>query len=384
MTSPSKNILFDLAKQECSRRSFVKGVAATAAGTTLTSSFGAEPSVVELREASFYERNTDGGITCRLCPRQCVLHDGEKGYCKVRTNRKGRLFSLVYGRVAARNNDPIEKKPLFHVYPGSKSFSIATYGCNISCKFCQNWEIAQEYGDIFKLPFTSPDSVVKMALKANPKPLTVAYTYNEPTIFTEFMHDCARAAKEAGLGNVMISNGFINKEPLKKLCEVMTAIKIDLKAFSQEFYGNVCGARFQPVLNTLKTLADSGIWFEIVTLVIPTLNDSADELKQMSAWILKELGPDVPIHFTRFHPDYKLRNLPNTPVATLKLARDTAMKEGCRYVYTGNMPGGDGEKTYCPNCGNMLIHRYGMFLVSDSLAKGTCEKCGTHIPGVWA
>jgi pyruvate formate lyase activating enzyme len=300
----------------------------------------------------------------------------------VRENRQGKYYSLVYGRPCVTNNDPIEKKPFFHVYPGSKAFSIATVGCNIECKFCQNWDISQAKPEDVSAPFRSPEDIVALALTQKVK--TIAYTYSEPVVFTEYILDCAKAAKEAGLGNVIVSNGFFNEKPLKEWCSVATAIKIDFKAFSQKFYEETCSGQLQPVLDTLKRLAGSGIWFEIVVLIIPTLNDDMDEIKRMSAWIVKELGPNVPIHFTRFHPDYKLRNLPTTPPATLEKARQTAMKEGCNFVYTGNMPGAEGENTYCPTCKAVVVQRHGMAMLSNELKDGKCRKCGTVIPGVWA
>jgi pyruvate formate lyase activating enzyme len=280
------------------------------------------------------------------------------------------------------NNDPIEKKPFFHVYPGSRAFSIATVGCNIECKFCQNWDISQAEPDRVKVPFVPPSRIAELAVRNGSK--TVAYTYSEPTIFHEYMVDCAKAVRERGLGNVVVSNGFIAEKPLKEMCKHMTAIKIDLKAFTQTFYGETCGGQLQPVLDTLKRLSESGVWFEIVVLVIPSLNDSVDEIRRMSAWIVKELGPDVPVHFTRFHPAYKIRNLPPTPPKTLQAARAAALEQGCHFVYTGNMPGHEGENTYCPACGAVVFDRYGHLLVSDTLAEGKCHACGASIPGVWS
>lgn len=368
----------------CSRRDFMQ--AACASTLVCIASGSAEAITVPtpaLHEASFYDSLENGMVRCRLCPKECVTSDGQRGFCRVRENRKGRYFTLVHGAPCSINTDPIEKKPFFHVYPGSKAFSIATVGCNFSCKFCQNWEISQASPGDIKTPFMPPGRIVQAALADSQKPRTVAYTYSEPTIFYEYMTDCARAVKEAGLENIVVSNGYIQKQPLEDLCKTVRAIKIDFKAFSQKFYSEICGGDLQPVLDTLKRISDSGTWLEIVTLVIPTLNDDMDEIKRMSEWIVKELGPDVPVHFTRFHPDYKLRNLPNTPVDTLHRARIIAMEQGCNFVYTGNMPGGEGEKTFCPKCKAVVIHRYGMFVVSDELKKGKCHKCGNNIPGVW-
>jgi len=353
-------------------------VAAGAASRTVTAGVLSTP---ELREAKFYEPLDGGRVQCTLCPWQCVVSSGQRGNCGVRENRNGRYYTLVYGRPCAIHNDPIEKKPFSHVYPGSRALSIATVGCNIHCKFCQNWDISQASPDDISPPFRSPADIAKMA--AQKKSRTVAYTYSEPTIFYEYMIDCARAAKDLGIGNVVVSNGFISREPLKEMCSLMTAVKIDLKAFSQQFYGRLCGGRLQPVLDTLKRLADSGVWFEIVVLVIPTQNDSLDEIKRMCEWIVKELGPDVPVHFTRFHPAYKIRNLPPTPPRTLERVRSVAMEQGCHFAYGGNMPGFRGENTYCPNCKTCVVNRYGHMVLSDELKNGKCHKCGTAIPGIW-
>jgi pyruvate formate lyase activating enzyme len=335
----------------------------------------------ELHEASFYDKLGDGKIQCTLCPWNCTVPPGKRGHCEVRENRDGKYYSLIYGRPCARHNDPIEKKPFYHVYPGSKSYSIATVGCNIDCKFCQNWEISQALPEQITTRYFSPEQIARLAKDNGSK--TVAYTYTEPTIFFEYMVDCAKAAKDLGIGNVVVSNGFIEEKPLKELCSIMTAIKIDLKAFSQSFYGKQCGGRLEPVKDTLKTLSESDIWYEIVVLLIPTLNDNMDEIKEMSAWIAKELGQDVPIHFTRFYPQYKIRNLPPTPPNILNKARRVAMAEGLNYVYGGNMPGIKGENTYCPQCGELAVNRYGHSVLVNHLKNGKCKKCGKTIPGVW-
>jgi len=299
----------------------------------------------------------------------------------VRENRKGRYYTLVYGRPVAIHNDPIEKKPFFHVYPKSKSFSIATVGCNIECKFCQNWEISQANPDDVSVPFRSPDDIARAAKAAGSR--TVAYTYSEPTIYFEYMLDCAKAVKDAGIGNVVVSNGLISAAAIKKLIPYLTAYKVDLKSFSEDFYTETCHGQLAPVKQTLKRLADSGIWFEIVVLLIPGMNDGADEIKRMAAWVVKELGPNVPMHFTRFHPQYKLRNLPRTPPASLQRAWRIARAEGCHFVYTGNMPGVESENTCCPDCGEVAIRRVGFWSTPDWLKHGVCRKCGASIPGVW-
>jgi len=369
-----------LPPEDLTRRRFLGVAGATAAAARVCPVHGA-PALPPPHEASFYEKLEDKKVKCGLCPRRCVTEPGKRGHCGVRENRDGTYYSLVYGRPVSIHNDPIEKKPFFHVLPGTKALSLATVGCNIHCKFCQNHEISQASPDDVKPPFVRPDRIAHVAVQAGSK--TVAYTYSEPTVFYEYMYDCARAAKERGVGNVVVSNGFIREEPVKKLLPLLTAYKVDFKAFSQNFYAKQCEGRMKPVQETLKRLADSGIWFEIVVLTIPTLNDDLDEIKRMAAWVLKELGPNVPLHFTRFHPAYKLRNLPRTPMKTVIAARKTAMKEGCRFVYTGNMPGGEGESTYCPKCGHCVLKRYGHFVLSKALQAGKCAKCGEAIPGVW-
>ena len=366
----------------CDRRQFLRMAGlATLAGSTVQcagENTQAEPGPPE---AAFYDHLENGQVQCGLCPWECLVEPGMRGICGVRENRGGTFHSLVYGRPVAVNNDPVEKKPLFHVFPGSQALSIATVGCNIHCKFCQNWDISQTSPDRVKIAYRSPAEIVDLARQFRSK--TIAYTYNEPTVFYEYMRDCARAGKEAGIGSVAISNGFISRKPMVALVKDLTAIKIDLKAFTDKFYEDVCEGRLQPVLDTLKLLADHSVWFEIVVLIIPTLNDSMDEIKRMSEWIVKNTGPDVPLHFTRFHNAYKIRNLHSTPPRTLEKARSTAMQAGCRYVYTGNMPGGEGESTYCPNCSEVLIHRYGYRILESNIKSGKCPKCATAIPGIW-
>lgn len=368
--------------RHCSRREFMKAAGLAAAGCAVCRGAVAATAADVPHEASYWDVVEGSTVRCLLCPWQCVVADGQRGKCEVRENRGGKYYSLVYGHPCAAHNDPIEKKPFFHVYPGSRAFSIATVGCNIECKFCQNWDIAQKRPEQAPTPFVTPDQIVEAAVAARSK--TVAYTYSEPTIYYEYMRDVAKAAKAAGLANIVVSNGFIAEKPLKDLAPLLTAMKVDFKAFSTTFYEDVCGGQLEPVKETLKRLAGSGVWFEIVVLVIPTLNDDADETKRMAAWIVKELGPDVPLHFTRFHPNYKLRNLPPTPPETVIKARAIAMAEGVHYVYTGNMPGGEGDNTFCPKCKTMVLSRIGQTVLSDALAHGQCPKCGHPIPGVWA
>jgi pyruvate formate lyase activating enzyme len=279
------------------------------------------------------------------------------------------------------HNDPIEKKPLFHYLPGTNALSIATAGCNFECKFCQNWQIAQFRPEQVESTTVTPEQVVKMA-KDQGSP-TIAYTYSEPVVFYEYMYDTARLGRYQGIGSVMISNGYIKEEPLVELCKYLTAVKIDLKAFTERFYRETCSGELKPVLDTLEKLKKIGIWYEIVVLIVPTLNDSEKEIREMSEWIKKRLGCDVPVHFTRFHPMYKIKNLPPTPVKTLERARKIAQELGLHYVYIGNVPGHEGENTYCPNCKKMVIRRTGFLIIENRLKAGKCSFCNYPIPGVW-
>jgi pyruvate formate lyase activating enzyme len=321
-------------------------------------------------------------VQCLLCTHSCVLRTGERGKCRARMNVNGELRSLVYGRPVAIHIDPIEKKPFYHFLPGSKAFSFATAGCPLRCKFCQNWEISQSRPEDFSNnSFTAPAEMVGTAV-ARQSPV-IAFTYNEPTVFMEYLADTATLAKGKRLRCVMISCGFMNPEPLKEMCQLLDAIKIDLKGYSENFYRNVCSAELRPVLNNIRQIAKSGIHLELVNLVVPTLNDSEKMLEGLVNWILGEIGPDVPIHFTRFHPDYQLLNLPETPVATLDRFRNYAMSKGIRFAYVGNVPNHPGNHTYCPQCGKAVIKRNSVILDELNMTRGNCKFCGKSIPGVW-
>lgn len=338
--------------------------------------------VAVLQEAMFYEPLEEMRVQCTLCPWKCAVADQERGMCGVRENRQGAYYTLVHSQPCAAHVDPIEKKPLFHYLPGSQAFSIATAGCNIECQFCQNWDIAQGRPEQVESAYLPPEAVTDIARKYGCR--TIAYTYSEPVIFYEYMYDSAVHARQAGIGSVMISNGFINRAPLKHLCRQLTGVKIDLKAFTDTFYRDVCRGRLQPVLDTLETLRDEGIWYEIVVLLVPTLNDSRSEIEKMSRWIAQELGTGVPVHFSRFHPMYKLKNLPPTPVKTIEMARQTAMDAGLEYVYIGNLPGHPAENTYCPGCGSIVVKRVGYRILDVQITgSGQCQRCQHPIPGVW-
>jgi pyruvate formate lyase activating enzyme len=334
-----------------------------------------------LKEVLFYKKLGSGYVECEICPKRCRIADSKRGYCGNKENRGGTYYTLVYGKACAAHIDPIEKKPLSHYLPGTTAFSLAAAGCNLNCKFCQNWQISQFRPERVEHFALSPQQAVDVC-KRNECP-TIAYTYSEPTVFYTFMHDVAKTARKAGIGSVMISNGFMNEKPLKELCNHLTAVKIDLKSFSEKFYREYCSGRLGPVLETLKRLKDRGMWFEIVVLLIPTLNDDREELSRMCSWIRTDLGPDVPIHFSRFHPMYQIKNLPRTPIKTLEMARSIALEAGLHYPYIGNVPGHEGEHTYCPSCKKVLIRRVGYSIVQNAIEKGRCKFCRHTIPGIW-
>jgi pyruvate formate lyase activating enzyme len=296
-------------------------------------------------------------------------------------NVGGELRSLVYGRPVSVHTDPIEKKPFYHFLPGAAAFSLATAGCPQHCKFCQNWEISQASPEDFRNPSIAPDRIVLAAAKKQAP--VIAFTYNEPTVFAEYMIDIARLARKQGLRTVLISGGIMNEAPLAELCDLLDGIKIDLKGYDPAFYRNVCGAELAPVLRSIKQIARSRAHLEIVNLVVPTLNDSDKMLRGLIDWVLTEAGPDVPLHFSRFHPNYQIRNLPPTPAATLERARETAMARGMRYVYVGNIPDHPGNHTFCPSCGRAVIRRSGFFIVERHVNGGRCGFCGGKIAGVW-
>ncbi|MFH1626450.1 MAG: AmmeMemoRadiSam system radical SAM enzyme [Pseudomonadota bacterium] len=377
-----------------SRREFLtkvpKGICALGIGSQLLNvsalpniAYSLQESETEppLKEVIYYEKLGDQRIQCKVCPKECKIADLERGYCGNKENRGGKYYTLVHSRPCAIHVDPIEKKPLFHYLPSTPALSLATAGCNFECKFCQNWNIAQFRPEQVKSYHVTPEGMVGIAKRENCP--TIAYTYSEPVVFYEYMYDIAELAKKQGIGSVMISNGFINKKPLVKLCEHLSAVKIDLKAFTERFYRESCSGELRPVLDTLETLREIGIWYEIVVLIIPTLNDSEQEIREMSLWIKNKLGPDVPIHFSRFHPAYKIRNLPPTPVRTLERARKIGRETGLNYVYIGNVPGHEGESTYCPKCGKVPIRRVGYTMLEMNLKSGKCGYCNNPIPGVW-
>ncbi len=319
-------------------------------------------------------------VACKLCPNYCVLKSGEIGKCGARKSEGGTLYSLVYGGLSAMTPDPIEKKPLFHFWPGSGAYSISSTGCTMSCLHCQNWHISQAgVEESRNLREVTPEDVVKAAKKAGCK--SVAYTYNEPLTFYEFILDCAKVAHSEGIFNVLVTNGYITLKALEPLAPLIDAANVDIKAITDKFYKEVCGVpRVKPVLEATKYMKDHGVYIECTNLIIPGYNDTPEEIRQLAEWVLNELGADTPLHFSRFHPMYELSHVKSTPVETVTNARDTAIEVGLQYVYCGNIPGNEGENTFCPNCGNNVIGRIGFSINRwDMNKKNVCKNCGTSI-----
>ena len=335
----------------------------------------------EDREAMYWEAGGKDKVKCLLCPRQCLIPRNERGFCRARRNVEGRLYALTYGQPVALHVDPVEKKPLFHVYPGTKSFSIATAGCNLRCKFCQNWEISQLDPESVKVSFVSPREIIDGAREAGCK--TIAFTYTEPAIFYEYMLDIAKLAKEEGIACVMHSSGFISEGPLRELAKYLTAANIDLKGFSEKFYSSFCEGSLDDVLRSLKVLKEEGVWLEITNLIIPTANDSKEDIRNLCVWIKENLGADTPIHFSRFFPMYRLTDLSPTPLKTLLRAQKIAQDTGLLYVYVGNIPQNIGEDTICPVCSSLLVKRIGYKVLENNIIDRKCKFCGVIISGVW-
>jgi pyruvate formate lyase activating enzyme len=381
-----------------SRRTFVRGLAASCAGCALAGgrALEAEPLQDPLAAgaplpvegagtnptpARWWKSRPDGWAECGVCPRGCRISEDERGTCGTRENRGGKLYTLVHSRPCALALDPVEKKPFFHVLPGATALSLATAGCNLECKGCQNWEIAQSRPEqVPSMALTPADAVMLAKKKGAP---LVACTYNEPVVFSEYVLDIAVAGRAVGVRTVMISNGYVQEQPLADLCREIAAYKVDLKGFDEGFYKQHTGGELKHVLETLRRLRRHGTWTEIVALIIPTQNDSEAEARALSRFVRDEVGPETPLHFTRFHPSYRLQNLPSTPVSTLERCRGVAMAEGLRFVYLGNVPGHPGESTYCPGCGKLLIRRFGTAVAENRLQKGACPDCRRTLPGIW-
>ncbi len=333
------------------------------------------------REASWYRKLEEDRVECELCPQACTVADAERGTCGVRENRRGIYYTLVHSLACSVHADPVEKKPLFHVMPGELALSYATAGCNVECKFCQNWEISQFRPEQVRSVYLPPEALVEAAKKSGAR-LTAA-TYSEPVVFWEYVRDAARAARKAGLAPTVVSNGYIQAKPLKEVLPLLRAVKIDLKSFRETFYRDQLRAKLKPVLESLEIIRKAEVWLEIVVLLIPTLNDSEGEVRDLARWVKTNLGADVPVHFTRFHPTYRLTNLPPTPVPTLERAWNIARAQGLNYVYLGNVPSHPGENTVCPGCGEVIIRRLGYRILENRLVEGACPDCKREIPGVW-
>lgn len=334
-----------------------------------------------MKEAMFYKTQDNKFVCCFLCSHRCTIPESKKGICNVRLNKNGVLYTLVYGNLVSEAIDPIEKKPLYHFHPGSLAYSIATRGCNFKCKNCQNFEISQVANEkeLITGEFTKPEDIILAAKKYDC--LSIAYTYTEPTIFFEYAFDTAILAHESGLKNIFVTNGYITEEALIKISPFLDGTNIDLKSISDNFYRKNCGAELQPILDSIKLYKKLGIWIEITTLVIPTLNDTEEEFKGIADFI-KNLGSEIPWHISAFHPTYKMLEFPRTPSSTLRKARKIGYELGLKYIYTGNIPGDEGENTYCFNCGDILIKRYGFQLANNKIQNGKCPRCNIKIDGI--
>jgi pyruvate formate lyase activating enzyme len=373
-------------KFDISKRDFLKKTMAVSAGFfclpcgTIKSAMNSESNSI-YKKIAMYQEETARGIMCRICPNECVLKEGELSKCNNRKVKDSKLYTLAYGNPCTVNVDPIEKKPLYHFLPGSRAYSIATAGCNLVCLNCQNWTISQISPDKTRNYDLQPEKVVEECIKN--KCSSIAYTYSEPTTFYEYVYDTATYARNAGIKNIIKSNGYINPQPLRNLCSVIDGANIDLKAFSESTYLKLTGGKLQPVLDSLKVYKDMGVWLEITNLIVPTWTDNPDETGKMCKWLSENGFQDTPIHFSRFYPMHKLEQLPPTPVEILNNAYNIAVSEGLKYVYTGNVPGNDMSDTICPSCKSVLVTRQGYRIVANSVISGKCNKCGKPVDGIW-
>lgn len=354
---------------------------------SISSLFEKKPQIKSLvkpssKEAMYYKKLEDNKVQCMLCFRECIISEGRRGICRNRENRKGILYTLVYSQPSAVHIDPIEKEPQLHMLPGTKILCIGTAGCIFRCKHCHNWHLSQKpIEEMYVIYRLSPEEIINIALKENIP--TISFTYNEPICFYEYVYDIAKLAKQHDLKILWHSNGAINPAPLKELLKYTDAVTIDLKGFTDKFYRDVCAAELKPVLRTLKIIKKEGVWLEIVNLIIPTLNDDPKDIERMCKWIKKNLGKDVPVHFSRFFPNYKLTNLPPTPIEKLEEAYRIAKKVGLEYVTIGNVPGHKYNSTFCPKCEKRLIHRIHFHVLSNNIKNGKCKFCGYKIAGIW-
>ncbi|MCX7803816.1 MAG: AmmeMemoRadiSam system radical SAM enzyme [Planctomycetota bacterium] len=336
---------------------------------------------LSLREASFWRRVEGGEVQCELCPTLCRLRDGERGKCRVRVNYSGTLYALTYARVVAEHVDPVEKKPLNHFLPATGIYSIATAGCNMGCIFCQNYEISQSFPEDVRFEMREPAGVVAIAKRY--KCPSIAYTYSEPSVFYEYMYDCAKLARGNGIANVWVTAGYINEKPLRELARYLDAANVDIKGFSEEFYRKYCDGHLAPVLRTVEILKEMKVHVEITNLIVPGGNDDPGMIRKLCRWVIEKIGPKTPVHFSRYHPDYKMERPGPTPLSTLRMAREIALREGLKYVYIGNIADPEGMNTYCAGCGRKLIERFHYYVKSNEVADGKCPHCGERIPGLW-
>lgn len=383
-----------------SRRTFIKGLIAgligLGAGAYLINDFlrkvtegklssvfkdSAPEELWKWSKEAYHYIKLGNNVQCQVCPNRCLLEPGDRSVCRVKVNKGGKLYTLAYGNPCAVHVDPIEKKPLFHFLPTTTAFSIATAGCNFRCQNCQNWTISQSRPEETENYDLFPEKVVQGAKDYDCA--SIAYTYSEPTAFYEYMIETSKLAREAGIKNLWITNGHINGGPLKELCKYLDAANVDLKSFRESIYNELNSGRMEPILDTLKTLKRQNVWFEVTNLVVPTWTDDMSMIEEMCEWLVKNIGPDYPLHFSRFYPMHKLTSLPQTPVKTLEEARKIALDCGLKFVYIGNVPMHEAQNTYCPNCGKVIIDRNG-YAVQNDLVDGTCGDCGEKIAGVWA
>jgi len=329
----------------------------------------------------FYKNVNGQNVQCLLCPRECVISDGKRGFCRNRENQKGKLYTLVYGKPSVVDIGPIEKAPLCHFVPGHFRLCLTCASCNLRCKYCQNWHLSQSSSEEQNCYSYTPEEIVKQAQSHNLS--SISFTYTEPTVYYEYLYDISSIAKPMGLKTSIVSNGYINREPLIKLLNVLDAVKIDLKGFSEKFYEEVSSASLKPVLESLITVKKEKVWLEIVNLIVPTLNDDPKMIDEMCRWIKENLGQDTPLHFTRFSPNYKLSHLSPTPVSTLESAYEIAKKSGLRYVYIGNVPGHIHNSTFCPFCNRKVIHRTHFNVLEMNVVNGKCKFCNAPIQGIW-
>jgi len=373
-----------LREEAMDKRTFIKTGACGAACTLLSPGILlAEPASKPWKwsREAMYQAETPKGMRCLICPNECTLKEGELSECHNRRVYEGKLFTIAYGNPCAIHIDPIEKKPLYHYLPDSNAFSIATAGCNLACLNCQNWTISQSSPEETQNYDLMPHKVIEQAQKYECQ--SIAYTYSEPITWYEYLYDTCLLAREAGIKNVLVSAGYINKDPLLNLCKVIDAANIDLKSMDENIYLKLNAGKLETVLNTLRTMKDEGVWLEITNLVVPSWTDDLDMIKRMCNWLAQNGFDDTPLHFSRFHPQYKLQRLPVTPLKTLEAAKEIALSEGLKYIYIGNVPGSRDANTICPNCGEILVERSGYTIKSMKISDGKCSYCSESIPGHW-